>query len=97
MNRLNIFVSCLVATLFAILVYLDVQISQSTVNVLSDGQAGIGLGIFVTIVQIVRALVFLIALIFIVISFIRRNKISKYNFINFTLLAVLIIYGFLIL
>lgn len=67
------------------------------VNIRSDGQAGIGMGVSVLILQTLRLSVLLLLMIFAVVVFRKRAFKQKLVLFNFALFALNICIGFLIL
>ena len=80
-----------------IMIFIWQGMISEPVKIQSDGQAGIGMGVSVLIVQTLRIFVFLLLLIFAAVVFIKRAANQKLTLFNFALFAFNIYIALLIL
>lgn len=97
MTNFNTVVVFINVGIIALLLYLHGDMVSNPVDVYSDGQAGIGIGLTVLVIQFLRLFLLVFLLIYMVIVIIKRGFKQKLTILNFLLFAVGLTIGYLII
>jgi hypothetical protein len=97
MKKVNAITLGLNIAVITTLVYLGYDMSSNPVNVYSDGQAGIGIGYYVLVIQFLRLFLLLGLIIYAAIVISRRSLKQKFTFLNLILFSIGLVLGYVII
>jgi len=97
MRLANNIILIITVLLIAILIYFNNELENNTVDIYSDGQAGIGVGILALVIQLIKVVFICMLFVQLILVIFKKSFRNYFSLINIGLIIGGLAYGFYVI